>query len=776
MAKLGMPNGLSCKCGKPLTGYQRSRCSMCAYHDPHRHSKRAKEQIIVSVDCEGVQDDEDIMHLVSVSYGREDGSSASLCGTDSSVHVHKSGREIPILSGPEVLAWLLDELSPSYEDCDGKEWKQALVSFHFNWDTSVISKDFRDNLSLIHSATARRRNLLCNTEHDHTIADCRKIPRNDPDICQDVITDGGESGLLAYHSPSKIALACTPKRRLYAEYRPEGDRYDENKRIDIHDTGTAFVGSLLEVIEHWAPELTEAQYAIIEWGKQARKGGFLHGDSQHISEYSEAECIAHARCVRKLIDTVRTATNIIIKPNKLFGSGSIASAAFKYHGLQTRKETHSDVEPFCGLTLDDISRLCYFGGLIEAPVLGWMDGPIDESDLNSAYPSQAIKLPCMRDDHGQWIRNDSITSHSDIQTDGNTVGYVRCTWAVDTKSTPPFVVRTTSGLVRQPLSAIGIWVTMPEYLTAYERFGDDIVADAAIWWKCTCDCGNPLAWLKDFYLSRLGIKDAMSSVPRGTPEWNLLNVQQAIIKLIINSVYGKLAQQRPILGRYTNLHYAGYITGATRATVRTESWAQEDRGGTIVYTHTDSVLAHGGSPIDGGTALGAWALEKSMPSMLIVQPGLAIGIEGGKIATRGCGKGEFRSAVDEWLKEVDLTTHPTTWPPIKVKRKMMISRRQALSRGKPEIAGSFRSQPLTITFHSGKRDLDEAKPVLGCTTAWSIPPNLYEPHAATIEDLKTYHSRLDELISQGEFDHVAGELTFDDIDDTALDETKEFAW
>ena len=774
MAKPGVDNGSFCDCGRALTGRQKTRCILCAKHDKHNHRTRAKSQIIVSVDCEGVQDENEIMHLVSASYGREDGSSGSLSIPEFDVHVPKS--EVQYLSGQKVLAWLIDHLSGSYVDSDGKEWKQALVSFHFNWDMSVIGKDFKSNLSLVHSARARNRNVLCNTEHDHIIAECRKIPRNDQDICQQVITDGGENGLLAFDSISQIGLACTPKRRLYAEYRPNGDRYDDNRRIDIHDTGTAFVGSLLEVIEHWNPELSDAQQEVIEWGKRARKGGFLHGSIGRIEAYSEAECIAHARCVRKLIDTVRVSTNIIIKPNQLFGSGSIATAAFKYFSLQTRKETHQDPESICDFSLDDISRLCYFGGLIEAPVLGWVDGPIDQSDLNSAYPSQAIKLPCMRHDHGRWERVAVVDSHNDIPHNGDTIGYVLCTWAVSAKSTPPFVVRTTSGLVRQPQSACNVWVTLPEYNAAYDQFGDDIVAEAAVWWVPECDCENPLHWLETFYDSRLVIKDSMKRVPRGTPEWNLLNVQQAIIKLIINSVYGKLAQQRPMLGRYTNLHYAGYITGATRAAVRVESWRQEGHGGTIVYTHTDSVLAYGGSPIDGGSKLGAWGLENPVPSMLIVQPGLAIGLEGGKVATRGCSKSDFEKAVEIWLKEVDLSTHPTTWPPIKIDRKMMISRRQAMHRGKPEIAGSFRRQPLTISFHSGKRDLDEAQSIEGQLRAWAVPPNLFEPFAATLEDLKVYHNELDDRIRAGDYDFVPGELTFDDIDDSSLDETAEFTW
>lgn len=767
MAKVGVANGSVCNCGRPLTGRQKTHCTMCRNQDKHRNSSRSKPEIIVSVDLEGRQDKNDIMHIVSASYGREDGTCQSLSGDTA----------FEYLDGKRVVRWLIDELSGYYEGDDGVSYKQALVSFHFNWDLSVMSKNFTDGLMLVHTAKARQRNLLCNTEHDHEKVECTKIPRHDQQIIQEVITEGGESGLLALDINTHVGIACTPKRRFYAEYRPMADLYEGHSRIDIHDTGTAFVGSLLDVIDHWNPELSDAQHRIIEWGKKARKGGFLNGTIAQIEEYSEAECVAHARCVRLLIDTIKSATQIVIKPSRLFGSGSVASAAFKYHGLQTRKETHEDLEPFHNLSLSEISQLGYFGGLIEAPVLGWVNGPIDESDLNSAYPSRAIKLPCMRSGHGYWHRIETVRDHRDIRADENTIGYVLATWSVNAKSTPPFVVRTTSGLVRQPQSAISVWVTMPEYLAAYAQFGDDIVAEAAVWWVPTCTCENPLKWLEDFYNSRLVIKELMKTVPFNSAEWNLYNVQQAIIKLIINSVYGKLAQQRPVLGRFTNLHYAGYITGATRALVRIESWGQESRGGTIVYTHTDSVLSYSGSPIDGGTALGAWAREKSMPSMLIVQPGLAIGMEGGKVATRGCPKGDFQKAVEKWLPTVDLSLHPSKWPPIEIPRKMMISRRQAIARGKPEIAGSFRKQPLTIKFHGGKRDLEEATQLAHCPTAWAVPPNLFEPYAATIADLKTYNSVLDDRIRAGDFDSVPGELEFDDIDDsTELDETVEFSW
>jgi hypothetical protein len=762
--KVGVPNGALCACGKELTGKQRTRCTLCAKRDPHRHANRSAPEMIVSVDCEGQQDDYGIMHKISVSYGREDGSSNTLAYKNK------------FLSGQEITEWLIDELSGHYIDANEVEWRQALVSFHFNWDMAVITKDFTSDLILVHSSKARRRNQLCNTEHDHELAGCTKIGRYDHDSIQDVISEGGESGLIALHTPTSIGIATTPKRRFYAEHRPDHDLYQGNRRIDIHDTGSSFTGTLLDVIDHWQPELSPDQQSIIEWGKQARKAGFLHGTIKQVSDYSESECIAHARCVRLLLNTIKDAANIIVKPGALYGSGSIASSAFKYHGLCTRLETHIDNKQFEGLSIDDIARLTYFGGLIETPTLGWVSGPIDESDLQSAYPSKAIHLPCMRHGHGKWKRK-RVRYASDITCNDHTVGHVLVSWAVDTPSTPPFVVRTIDGLVRQPLVGSDVWVTMPEYLAAYRQFGANIVATNAVWWEQTCECPNPLAWLQTFYDKRLLLKQKMAECEYGSLEWHLLNVQQALLKLIINSAYGKLAQQRPTLGKYTNLHYAGYITGSTRSTVREESWLQESKGGTILYTHTDSVLSTNGHPIDGGSTLGAWSVSpKQMADLLLIQPGLVVSMSGGKTATRGCHKHDFVSSAVQWACWADLTQHPSLWPAMTIPRVMMISRRMALHRGKPELAGSFLSQPLTVHFNSGKRNLEDAYQIEGNPTGWIVPPIESEPFVATLKDLKEFQTRLSLRLKAGEFDHQPGEMTFDEIEDKPLDETDEFTW
>jgi hypothetical protein len=699
--------------------------------------------MFVSVDTEGKEID-GIMRCISVSYGREDGVSDSITAYPGEW-----------LTGQEVFMWLIEETTGRFFS-DGKEWKPAHVSFHFGYDIATLTKDWHSavnadlDLSLIYKATARNRNLLCNTTHKDD-EPCLRLHRYDEHIQQLVITEGGEGDVLTYDAVSNLAVATSPKRRCYVEYRPLGDRMEGNRRLDIHDTGTAFTGGLEKSLSEWQPELSPEQAAAIAWGKQARKNGFAGASNEDIEAYSEAECVGHARMCRKLIDSVADAGHIPVEPSKLFGSGSIASAALDYYGVATRKKTMECTSMVKGLTVDELPTMTYFGGLIETPVLGQISVPVDEADINSAYPSHMLSLPCMREGHGRWVsRPGSRLS----EAPSGSLGYVEASWLVSTPSTPPFLVRTKAGLVRQPLSGSHVWVTLPEYETAAARFGYDVKAHHVVYYVQECECENPLLFLADLYNKRAAIKAEMKTVEYGSDAWLLLHCRQLAIKLVINSIYGKFAQRRPQLGRFTNMHYASHITGCTRAQVRRESWLREDQGGTVVYTHTDSVLSIGGTPVDGGSELGAWGLEKQSHDFTIVQPGLAVAIGGGKTASRGCGKNEFRTGVEEWLTVADLTKPPRTWPKVPIQRTFMLGRRLAIHEGHPELAGNFVRRDFTPGFTSLKRNMDAAMPLPGNPRAWIIPPCeiVYADEIATFEDIRSFETELSRLIAAGAFD------------------------
>jgi hypothetical protein len=763
-----------CKNRPVAWGNKATLCSVCRASDPNRNYGRDSRTIIVHLDSEG----DGKGHILCGSFGREDGTSGTLFTRD----------------GAELLLWWIDNVTVPW---DGN--RQITASFHFNYDAAVLSKWTNhklDSMELIHKANARNTNLLCRArqaDHDARACACQgnKIWYRDTTKIRDVITSGGEGDLIAFDPETCLAIAATPKRRFYVEHRPHGDRYEGYRALDIHDHGTAFIGGLEKVISDWRPKLTDEQRSAIAWGKQARKDNLFNEPPAEVAAYSEAECVAAARCSRALLSTIGKAAGIVIHPSKLFGSGSLALAAFDHHEVPTRKQSQES-------THDWIATMNYFGGLIETPVVGKVLGNVDEEDQNSAYPSVMIHLSCMRNGHGHWetiTRPDdkTIGDFTRLGFNNYTVGHVNVSWKLPpiiAGSTPPFMVRDKDGLVYQPLTGQNVWVTMPEFLAGIRRFNrnvtykqikdawintDDIITaggdyfhhaikvNEIVHWVADCECPPPLAFLQELYDKRLEIKLKLVTLElqgrEGDPAWWYWNSQQNAIKLVINSCYGKLAQRRPTPGKYTNLHLAAMTTGNARAKVRERTWHQEDQGGIVVYQHTDSVLSIHGKPEHQGDGLGVWGLE-TQPSKLtvnpvILQPGLMHGLLGGKTASRGVGKTDFYTAVAAWAETTDFTQPPVDWPALFVPTRRMVSRRMAIHRNAPETAGVFEDGTMEINIgHTMKRQIEAAYRVSAKKqpSMWTVPPIVVVEDPATLKDIEDQQAEITEQEISGDFD------------------------
>lgn len=783
---------IRCTADFECTDSRRTYCDFCrkTAEVKHRHGARAAKlpKMFQSNDGEGRQISDE-MFLMTFSYGREDGSSAT----------HTSYVE----GGPKAaLMWLIDQTWPKHKAGD-QEFRNVPVAFHFNWDTAVIAKEFDPTkMFLIRKAQTKIKTALCGSTHkggqkcpmktkraiaiQHLENESRTLKeevdeldeyievlhRYDPADIEKVITNGGEGDIIAYDRESQLAIATSPKRRFYVEHRPNGDRFEGWRRVDIHDTGTAFAGGLEKVIESWNPELTEQQREVIRWGKKHRKNGTFDMDViDKIKEYSEAECVAHARVCRILLQLIKEVANIEIKETELFGSGSIAGAVLKHYWVPRRNDSKRYGDG-ADLTHEDVAQLTYFGGMIETPVVGLVQGEVDEVDINSAHPHKMVNMPCMRKGCGEWVTHDTAPGEEIL------IGHVEAKWMISKKtSTPPFILRREDGRVGMPwMMNKWTWVSLAEYQAAVEEFGyRDIKCREVVYWKPDCTCGNPkpFKFLEKLYNERLAIKSRMKRLEgHGLKEssmWWKLSVQEQAIKLIINSVYGKLAQQDPMPGAFTNLHFASYITGATRAQVRRETWAREKQGGTVVYQHTDSVLSQGGKPVDGGKELGAWGMEKKTHDFMIMQPGLATSAQlvwvededhehggywkpKGKTASRGCRMDVFIESAIKYANTTDLTKHPTEWPKMVTKQKVMVSRRQALAWGKPHLAGSFQDKVTEISPVSPKRDIENAYQMPGCPTAWIVPPLDYIENPATLEDVLRMRGHYRKKREAGEYD------------------------
>lgn len=733
-----------CACGRSYERKgRRNRCEYCRAADPHRNGHRRVKypEMFVSVDSETRWcEEEGRQRIETLSYGREDGTSASFTGNDER----------------QAYLWLVDELSGPYTDAQGKQHRQVAVGFHFGHDSAVLANNMDPRKQfLIRKAQHKIETALCGSTHTESDT-CRYDPesqqdserpsgalhRYDPRDVDAVISEGFHGDIVAYDPASHLAIAAAASQGLYLEHRPAGDRYEGWRRVVVRDTGRAFVGGLEKVIEQWNPDLSRRQREVIARGKAARASQFDGWGAADLAEYSEAECVAHARVCRKLIDSVHAAAKVRIRPSQLGGSGSIAAAVLKHYGVAKHSETHQDTEA------DVLARMTYFGGLIEAPVVGFLDQEVDGADINSAYPSKMISMPCMRAGHGAWKVSRGTAPESKI-------GHALVTWDVSRSetSTPPFTVRRKSGAVTAPLVGRRTWVSLAELQAALPWFSTSIVVHRVMHWEPSCDCGEPLFFLGELYDYRLAVKDSMATMEPGSLEWEEASCLERAIKLIINSIYGKLAQMRYGVGPYTNLHYATYITGSTRGQVRTKTWEVERAGGTVVYQHTDSVLTVGVKVLDEGKKLGAWGKEKPSRGLLVIQPGLAMSLHSNtKVAHRGVRAHDFTKAAWDWYQTADLSRHPDTWPKLRTVQTVMITRRQAIARGKPRLAGSFETKITDSQVTSAKRDYSRASPVPGNPCAWAVPPVEYVWDQATVEDLREHRSALDRRRRAGEFD------------------------
>lgn len=733
-----------CACGRSYERKgRRNRCQYCTAADPHRNGHRGVKlpEMFVSVDSETEWcEAEGRQRLTTLSYGREDGTCESFIGHDSR----------------EAYLWLVEQLSGVYVDGDGKRWRQAAVGFHFGHDHAVLCNDIdSSDLMLIRKVQHRIETSLCGADHSTGVPceyDTRvseegeptsgALHRYDATDNEAVITDGMLGDVLSWHRPSGLGIAGSAGQGLYLEFRPNGDRYEGWKRLVIRDTGRSFHGGLESVIDQWNPELSQVERERIAWGKRQREQGFTGASMAEIAAYSEAECVAHSRVCRKLIDAIGSAAHVRIRPSQLAGSGSIAAAVLRHYGIAKHSETHADTEA------DLLAQMTYFGGLIEAPVVGFLDQDVDGADINSAYPSKMISMPCMRAGHGAWKVSRGIVPDSKI-------GHALITWDVSSSgtSTPPFTVRRKSGAVTAPLVGRRTWVSLAELQAAGPYFSSDIVVHRVLHWEPSCSCVEPLFFLSELYDSRLAVKASMKSMVPGSVEWEEASCLERAIKLIINSIYGKLAQMRYGVGPYTNLHYASYITGATRGQVRQRTWEIERSGGTVVYQHTDSVLSVGTPVVDEGAALGAWGREKPSSGFLVIQPGLAMSLYSNtKVASRGVRVRDFTLAAWSWYQSADLTLHPDQWPKLRTCQQVMITRRQAIARGKPRLAGSFETKVTDSQVTSSKRDYSRASPVPGNSSAWSVPPVEYVWDQADVSDLREHRSALDRRRRAGDFD------------------------
>lgn len=250
----------------------------------------------------------------------------------------------------------------------------------------------------------------------------------------------------------------------------------------------------------------------------------------------------------------------------------------------------------------------------------------------------------------------------------------------------------------------------------------------------TCSC-RPFDWVGEWYLRR------QEMVANGDP-------REHWIKVIVNSLYGKMAQTvgKP---QWHSWLWAGMITAHTRAQLL-DAIAQDPEA--VVMTATDAVYSIRGLDLPISASLGDWE-GQALGSAFVVQSGFfdSQAIYGdGHPRTRGLPAryiewARFQKLWDQVLTKkvkwneakVVVDADPATGKPFQIHVGIGLAQLW----GKPEKLGQWMNYPTTLTFATDKRPArwkggDRGREWYG-TKPWALsnnPGETYRPGRGIGED------------------------------------------
>lgn len=390
--------------------------------------------------------------------------------------------------------------------------------------------------------------------------------------------------------------------------------YQWRKRFTVTNTqtnGSAVIWDVLgffqtkfvDTVRLWLPEVDVTE---MEAMKEARPTFDLRLLDE-IIKYNAEECRLLVRVCENLFAAFDVAG---IRLNRYDGAGAIAAALMRARGVQT----HKGVLPASVL---DAARYSYAGGRIEAPRAGKHDGRIYRADINSAYPAAIRFLPCLAPGHGRWVHT---RPHEE---DTFYVSHVRWSYR-EGQPFYPFFYRTDDGRILFPREGEG-WCWNPELQAAlnHKTEQDHVEVLECYAWRSSCNC-KVFDWVQELYDQRYEFKKILEAGdPRGRAELP--------IKLGINSLYGKMAQQAgwESSGKPPTFHclpWAGFVTSYTRA--KLYDTAMQVPGDVIAFA-TDAIISTAPLELEVSKQLGDWSLEE-FDGIVMVQPGVYFLREVGK--------------------------------------------------------------------------------------------------------------------------------------------------
>jgi hypothetical protein len=384
------------------------------------------------------------------------------------------------------------------------------------------------------------------------------------------------------------------------------------KRFLIYDVLPFFQCSFVKACDEYLG--TEWPYRDQIIAEKANRGDFEYERVNDIAKYNAAELETLVRLCTELRDRLN---KVHLRINRWDGPGAIASAIYKEQEIKSFiSESPKPVA--------DAARYGYAGGRFEIIRKGHTNNRAYQYDIRSAYPSAMRYLPCLT--HGEWRH---VIGPTDVVGFGIYRVEVHGVQVTSTRPQPLWH-RNQNGTVYFSDNPHG-WYWSPEARLALS------VPNASIhegWeYHTRCDC-IPFAFVEPLYNKRAALKKAGDGAHVG-------------LKLGLNSLYGKLAQQigwdpgPPLrLPPFHSLEWAGWITSHCRAQVYSAAMLAPDD---VIAFETDAVFSRCPLPVQIGERLGEWD-ETIYEDLTYLKSGMYWGtlIDGTQVEkTRGINRGSI---------------------------------------------------------------------------------------------------------------------------------------
>jgi hypothetical protein len=531
-----------------------------------------------------------------------------------------------------------------------------LVGFAFGYDTTMILKDLPGE---------RRARLL------------RK---------RDVGIEGGFDNIrYTYYKDYGIEYlqrnylkVCRLGPYIRREGQPDYRRPIEGSARIINDVFGFFQGSFLNSLKKF--NIGVDYWDMIEEQKSSR-ADFLEMTDE-VRYYNHIECTLLAELMEEFR---RNCIAADIVPKNWRGAGNLATRMLKDHETVTKKIVDQRIPE----QVRTLAEEAYYGGRFEITRTGKIPGPVYEYDINSAYPSAMLELPCLV--HGTWepVTTEFLKKQPEGSVYISNVKFVKPGYEREFGELGGLPIRHKDGYIQWTMEGNGVYWSYE--IESAKRLGFKIHHRHGWLYNRECDC-QPFSWVDDKYEYRKSLGKANKGYP---------------IKLGLNSLYGKQAQ-RVGTPEFGNFIWAGLITAITRARLN-DAIALNPRG--IIMLATDGVYSNAPLELPIGDTLGTWEENILEDGIFIVQPGFYW--SGEKLKARGASKKKvdenrenFETVFAEWREQDNaaLKNPFLRRPHVNMTVHGFIGMKLAQARGKPETAGCWTDVSRTIKFDwSNKR-------------------------------------------------------------------------